>query len=114
LSLLDKTRWLSYVNLLLKITIKECRFDIHVVHFPTLLRNNHDEHAHRVESSDRDKHFVEVNTGALDISLCNKAILVLDDVTSGVVLQLEDPLEPDWAMAYWQTREFLLVAVRLM
>jgi hypothetical protein len=94
------------VHLLQKIAIEECRFDIHVVHFPTLLCCKCDEHAHRVESSDRGEYFVEVDAGALDISLCNKASLVLDDVTSTVLLQFEDPLEPDGAMTWWQTCEF--------
>ena len=42
----------------------------------------------------------------LDIALCNKACLVLDNVDITVLLQFEDPLEPDWAMTRWQTREF--------
>jgi hypothetical protein len=82
---------LSHVQPLLKIAVEERRLEVQVVHVPTVLHCNRDEHTQRVKSG---KHFIEVDTGTLDIALCNKASLVLDSVANNVLLWFEENLSP--------------------
>jgi hypothetical protein len=42
----DEARWLLDVDLLLQVTIHECRFDIHMVHHALLVCHKGDEQAH--------------------------------------------------------------------
>jgi hypothetical protein len=82
---------LSHVQPLLKIAIEERRLEVQVVHVPTVLHCNRDEHTQRVKSG---KYFIEVDTGTLDIALCNKVSLVLDSVANNVLLWFEENLSP--------------------
>jgi hypothetical protein len=86
LSLLNKTFWLRDIYFFLKITIKECRLDVKVMHLPPSISCNCKYSSHHVQPCNRRKNFIKIHTLPLDVPLRHQPRLVFDHFTGSVFL----------------------------
>src|SRR5438128_7789005 len=63
------------------------------------MRRECEQESHRLDPCNRSEHFLEVDAQLLHVPLCHESRLVLHDGATRVPLQLEHPLQADWAVA---------------
>jgi hypothetical protein len=91
----DESRRLPDINFLLKLTIEEGGFHIHVMDPPSLVRLHSESQSHRLHPCHRSECFFVVDPLFLHELLGDKSCLVLDDVPMFIFLHLEHPFESD-------------------
>lgn len=101
----DEPRWLRDVDLLLEITVEECRFDVHAVDVPAAVHHQSEDQPHRLEPRHRHKDFLEVHPCTLHIALHDDPVLMHDNGVMLIFLHLVDPHEADGVVSGRKRRE---------
>jgi hypothetical protein len=81
-----------HVYLLLQVTVKERRLDIHVVDTPTLLGSQRKEESHGLHPYHGSEGIIEVDSLPLQETSCYQASLVLDDGATSSLFSLNTHL----------------------
>jgi hypothetical protein len=84
---------------------EECQLDVHVVDAPPLLGSEREKDADGLDASHGRGRVVVVDPLLPDEAACDEPRLVLDHLLGLVLLELEHPLQSDWAVASRQVDE---------